>query len=186
MKLLRAWAYAVLLSFFGAGAVNAAGVPVWLPTSGSLTTIELDLGEFIGLGRDFAIFDDDDLGAFLNPLGLNQGGIAITTIDTVNNGDGTWTFTNTNTSGTLSVDDPGAFAFGYTDDSGANWSATAESWTEILPTIWAIEYAYNPGVVKTAFLKVAHVSLVPVPAAVWLFGSGLIGLIGIARRKKAA
>ena len=27
---------------------------------------------------------------------------------------------------------------------------------------------------------------VPVPAAVWLFGSGLIGLVGIARRKKAA
>jgi len=27
---------------------------------------------------------------------------------------------------------------------------------------------------------------VPVPAAVWLFGSGLLGLIGIARRKKAA
>ena len=29
------------------------------------------------------------------------------------------------------------------------------------------------------------VSAVPVPAAVWLFGSGLIGLIGVARRKKA-
>ena len=28
-------------------------------------------------------------------------------------------------------------------------------------------------------------SQVPVPAAVWLFGSGLIGLIGVARRKKA-
>ena len=28
-------------------------------------------------------------------------------------------------------------------------------------------------------------SVVPVPAAVWLFGSGLVGLIGIARRKKA-
>ena len=27
---------------------------------------------------------------------------------------------------------------------------------------------------------------VPVPAAIWLFGSGLLGLIGIARRKKAA
>lgn len=26
---------------------------------------------------------------------------------------------------------------------------------------------------------------VPVPAAVWLFGSGLLGLIGIAKRKKA-
>ena len=27
---------------------------------------------------------------------------------------------------------------------------------------------------------------VPVPAAVWLFGSGLIGLVGVARRKRAA
>jgi len=28
-------------------------------------------------------------------------------------------------------------------------------------------------------------SLVPIPATVWLFGSGLLGLIGIARRRKA-
>ena len=32
----------------------------------------------------------------------------------------------------------------------------------------------------------AQFTAVPVPAAVWLFGSGLIGLVGIARRKKAA
>jgi len=30
------------------------------------------------------------------------------------------------------------------------------------------------------------VNPVPVPAAMWLFGSGLVGLIGISRRKKAA
>ena len=30
-----------------------------------------------------------------------------------------------------------------------------------------------------------EVSAVPVPAAVWLFASGLLGLIGVARRKKA-
>lgn len=29
-------------------------------------------------------------------------------------------------------------------------------------------------------------TVIPVPAAVWLFGSGLVGLIGIAKRKKAA
>ncbi len=31
-----------------------------------------------------------------------------------------------------------------------------------------------------------YTSAVPVPAAVWLFGSGLLGLVGIARRKKSA
>lgn len=30
-----------------------------------------------------------------------------------------------------------------------------------------------------------RVSAVPIPAAVWLFGSGLLGLVGVARRKKA-
>jgi len=32
----------------------------------------------------------------------------------------------------------------------------------------------------------AELTTVPVPAAVWLFGSGLLGLVGIARRKRAA
>jgi len=32
----------------------------------------------------------------------------------------------------------------------------------------------------------ADVSAVPVPAAVWLFGSGLIGLMSLTQRKKAA
>jgi hypothetical protein len=34
-------------------------------------------------------------------------------------------------------------------------------------------------------MHVTSVSAVPVPAAAWLFGSGLIGLIGIAKRRKA-
>jgi hypothetical protein len=32
----------------------------------------------------------------------------------------------------------------------------------------------------------ADIAAVPVPAAVWLFGSGLLGLVGVARKKKAA
>lgn len=35
------------------------------------------------------------------------------------------------------------------------------------------------------YIRNADVTVVPVPAAVWLFGSGLIGLAGIARRKKS-
>ena len=34
--------------------------------------------------------------------------------------------------------------------------------------------------------KIVFAQVVPVPAAVWLFGSGLLGLVGIARRKKSA
>ncbi len=36
------------------------------------------------------------------------------------------------------------------------------------------------------FTGAGLVSAVPVPAAVWLFGSGLLGLVGVARRKKSA
>ena len=38
---------------------------------------------------------------------------------------------------------------------------------------------------NAAFLGTATPSAVPVPAAVWLFGSGLLGLVGVARRKAA-
>ena len=34
------------------------------------------------------------------------------------------------------------------------------------------------------FGVVIDVSEIPVPAAIWLFGSGLLGLIGLARRRK--
>jgi hypothetical protein len=34
-------------------------------------------------------------------------------------------------------------------------------------------------------VRSGNVSTVPVPAAVWLFGSAMLGLMGVARRKKA-
>jgi len=48
------------------------------------------------------------------------------------------------------------------------------------------QYSYNKGAEYHVWaVQSGDVSAVPVPAAVWLFGSGLIGLAGIARRKKA-
>jgi hypothetical protein len=49
---------------------------------------------------------------------------------------------------------------------------------------WQLDYLTDEiGSLDVARLSV--VSAVPVPAAVWLFGSGFLGLVGIARRKKA-
>ena len=46
--------------------------------------------------------------------------------------------------------------------------------------------ANNPDCNLLTSVWVANSAVVPVPAAVWLFGSGLLGLVGVARRKKAA
>ena len=47
------------------------------------------------------------------------------------------------------------------------------------------EFLWLSAVNETQLVKLTP-SPVPIPASVWLFGSGLMGLIGIARRKKAA
>lgn len=65
---------------------------------------------------------------------------------------------------------------GYPDlqyDIGS-WRLLLPGWSQSSPTsdVFEIRGTYN-----------VQLAAVPIPAAVWLFGSGLLGLIGIARRK---
>jgi hypothetical protein len=48
---------------------------------------------------------------------------------------------------------------------------------------WVSANTHNDAIGVTFSFDVTHV---PIPAALWLFGSGLLGLIGIARRSKTA
>jgi len=53
--------------------------------------------------------------------------------------------------------------------------------------LWTIEtFPVGTTIPPDLVLTISNVNFqpVPIPAAVWLFGSGLIGLLGIARRKK--
>lgn len=51
-----------------------------------------------------------------------------------------------------------------------------ESWTDFQNTLSSSLTTTTAG---------ATINAVPIPAAIWLFGSGLIGLVGVARRKKS-
>lgn len=57
--------------------------------------------------------------------------------------------------------------------SGNGFDATIVNWT------FSGDDAYTNSMTITS----TGIAAVPVPAAVWLFGSGLLGLVGIARRK---
>lgn len=46
-----------------------------------------------------------------------------------------------------------------------------------------LQFSTLAGTMRTASFDDAHLQTVPVPAAAWLLGSGLLGLIGVARRK---
>ncbi len=72
----------------------------------------------------------------------------------------------------------------YTTDTMAlanalSTSFTLTSTTDVNFYIWDSYYLDNLGGISL------NISSVPVPAAAWLFGSGLIGLIGVARRSRA-
>ena len=63
---------------------------------------------------------------------------------------------------------------GFFDQQPFIWSAYDGSTGAVFTGLTSGDWSYQGN---------APVPQVPVPAAVWLFGSGLIGLIGVARRK---
>ena len=132
----------------------------------ALTSIESNVSDLInGTGTGLTIFDDLADGSAYGAATLTAAG-GIDSLINVNL-TGANVFTDIDSS-LASLD--GLFAIGgylSTIDSGN---------TEVL---------FN-GTGGTDFFKsvlTIETTIVPVPAAVWLFGSGLIGLIGVARRK---
>ena len=75
---------------------------------------------------------------------------------------------------------------------GGDISPFSDSWDDIYRGTIGAECKTTGGGKPTGDINcnatTSHLSVygvVPVPAAVWLFGSGLLGLVGVARRKRA-
>jgi len=126
---------------------------------------------------------------WLNPFTLNtQAAQTRLTMDITGLGANPW-ITNL---ASIGLDDVGMFGdLGAVADNSAglnftlNWSVEADTgsgWQSINSIQQHISHdGYTQSSVATGFYSVSEV---PVPAAVWLFGSGLIGLVGLGRRKK--
>ena len=78
--------------------------------------------------------------------------------------------------------------FGPTNTSESDAFATAVSTSFTLTQAANVEFFIKDGPNGHEYsgdnLGGVSLSTIPVPAAVWLFGSGLLGLVGITRRKK--
>jgi hypothetical protein len=78
--------------------------------------------------------------------------------------------------------DTGSFVVATLEFQAVGSGTTALTLTESTINPWgAAGSLVNPSFVNGSII----VQAVPVPSAVWLFGSGLLGLVGMARRKKA-
>lgn len=156
------------------------------------TSIALAVASLLGASAASAAPITSGTFTMYDPTGAVVGGSAVVTGDT-----------------TTGMTSPTAF-FGFkwtahdisfngsTYDAPFDWGATANipvvlDWT-VTGSNWETADGDSdgiPGIAMTAgpfagFSPYFNVSAVPVPAAAWLFGSGLLGMVGVARRRRRA
>ena len=164
------------LAFALSSSANAGTILV--PTDGDVNFFVQDPFPYT-----LAIFDNNFFGGSSSTDGLEvilSGPVLGTLGGTINfsneippAGSGNYTATNAN-SQSLALSGGNDFMVGIWD--GSNWIMDSGSTT--LPANSA-QLSFDVG----GDVLAVDVAVVPVPAAVWLFGSGLVGLASIARRR---
>ncbi|MGB5475144.1 MAG: VPLPA-CTERM sorting domain-containing protein [Gammaproteobacteria bacterium] len=152
------------------GSANAA--TVFMTTDGNVNFFNINLAA----GSTLAMFDDNDDVTFVNDLIIPLP----SAVDIVADGLGDFTATSKappNNSITLTTNP--WYVLAVSNDGGASWMGDSFAACDSISQSCTVSFADG------SVLSV-DAAVVPVPAAVWLFGSGLLGLVGIARRKQAA
>jgi hypothetical protein len=150
---------------------SAHAATIFAPTDGDLNFMFGSLG-----GGTLAMFDDSDQSYLGLNLVVDVPGIVGIAGPFANND-----HIASNTNGSLTLTGSDQFILGL--NIGGNWLADT-SVVSIGANAYQVSFD-NAGTLVQVDVRIVAPP-VPVPAAVWLFGSGLLGLVGIARRKKVA
>jgi len=140
---------------------------IFVPTDGDVNFLFGDL-----MGGTLAMFDDSDQNYSGPSLTIDVPGIT-GIAGPFTGGD----HIASNTNGSLTLTGSDQFILGL-DTGGGNWLADT-SVTSVGANSYTVTFANGVNVVQ---VDVQVVPAVPVPAAVWLFSSGLLGLVGVIRR----
>ena len=160
-------AYAAPVNFTLVGTVGSAATPnaFGLNVGDSITVSGIFDGNVLsGVGAEGVVFSL----ASGNSLNIDAGLMSFTEADDVNYGLGS--------SPKLSFLDGSFNGFDF-----LTYFGTSGQFESTIFSAGALDDNFN--VVNSTWTNYT-VSSVPVPAAVWLFGSGLLGLAGVARRKR--
>jgi hypothetical protein len=129
----------------------------------------------VGTGASDAVYGMDDVDNLAFEIGPN-GELQLFVVEDENPSD-IWVATDADGDGVADIIDlfaslgvPGSEATGFIVDPRGGYLVNVQ----------------HPSSANDALWSITRVSAVPVPAAAWLFGSGLLALLGISRRKKAA
>ncbi len=161
-----------LVTILSVARVDAA--TIFAPTDGNVNFLAGNL-----TGAQLAIFDDSDQLYGGSSLAVQLGD----QVGFVGPGLGA-DFVATNASNipgsqTLTLTGSDNFILGLSIDNGANW-LTDSNVASAGINAYTVSFETGNNIIQ---VDVQVIPAIPVPAAVWLFGSGLLGLVGIARRK---
>jgi hypothetical protein len=163
----------------------ATAATIWAPTNSDTDFIKFDLNPGISTnGGILALFDDSDAG-FGNALEIAQDGGEVRFSD---NNDGSWNaevFDVSNVSGgSITLSGNTNFLLGI--DWGAGYFGDTNFSLLSSPDTYLIVFDGIDGLGNRISGNTLAVDLapIPVPAAAWLFGTGLLGIVAIARRRR--
>jgi hypothetical protein len=168
------------LAFLFSGSASAS--TIFAPTDGDVNFLNNNIS--LTPTSWVAMFNVSDLGGTTNAVVLSDTYSASVALFSPSGGDFNVEVKNnvppndTDLYDTMTLSGSDNFILGLTTDGGENWTADTDA-TDLGGGFYRVQFSTGGNLLEV------DVQVIPVPAALWLFGSGLIGLAGIARRSKS-